>query len=64
MELIDAVISCNGSYYLPYQIYATQKQFIKAYPGALEYFKLKKRRDPSNKFSNKLWDNYYENRKY
>ena len=33
-ELIDASISLNGSYYLPYQAHATLKQFHQAYPNA------------------------------
>jgi hypothetical protein len=30
-ELIDAALSVSGSYYLPYQLHATQDQFEKAY---------------------------------
>lgn len=59
-ELINAVILVGGSYYLPYQLHATQEQFHKAYPRAREFFSLKKRLDPNNKFRNKLWDKYYE----
>jgi FAD/FMN-containing dehydrogenase len=59
-ELIDAAIAVNGSYYLPYQIHATKEQFRKAYPRTSEFFALKKRIDPTNKFRNKLWDAYYE----
>ncbi len=59
-ELIDAVISVGGSYYLPYQLHATQEQFLKAYPRANEFFALKLRLDPNNIFSNKLWDKYYQ----
>lgn len=58
--LIDASISCKGTYYLPYQIHATKNQFSKAYPNAITFFKLKKQLDPTNKFRNKLWDAYYE----
>ncbi len=58
-ELIDAAISCSGTYYLPYQPHATIKQFHNAYPRAKEFFLLKERLDPTNKFSNKLWDKYY-----
>jgi FAD/FMN-containing dehydrogenase len=57
--IIDASISCKGSYYLPYQIHATEEQFHKAYPNADNLFKLKKQLDPTNKFRNKLWDMYY-----
>ncbi|HXB42390.1 MAG TPA: FAD-binding oxidoreductase [Bacteroidia bacterium] len=59
-QLIDAAISCNGTYYLPYQIYATQEQFFKAYPTSDKFFTLKKQLDPTNKFRNKLWDAYYK----
>lgn len=59
-ELIDAVLSVSGTYYLPYQIHATQEQFLRAYPRAPEFFALKRRLDPTNKFRNKLWDAYYQ----
>ncbi|WP_426671518.1 FAD-binding protein [Mucilaginibacter sp. McL0603] len=58
-QLTGAVLTCNGTYYLPYQIYATRDQFMKAYPDYNEFFKLKKKLDPDNKFRNKLWDAYY-----
>lgn len=61
-ELIDAVLSVDGAYYLPYQAHATPEQFLRAYPRAKEFFKLKKRLDPTNKFRNKLWDKYYDPR--
>jgi len=59
-ELINAVISVGGSYYLPYQLHATIKQFHQAYPRARDFFALKNQLDPNNKFRNKLWDKYYE----
>ncbi|MHA6494804.1 FAD-binding oxidoreductase [Pseudomonas borbori] len=58
-ELIDLAIANQGSYYLPYQIHASREQFLAAYPRAAEFFALKKRIDPTNKFRNKLWDAYY-----
>jgi FAD/FMN-containing dehydrogenase/uncharacterized membrane protein YhaH (DUF805 family) len=60
-ELIDAAISFNGSYYLPYQVHATVEQFHKAYPRAKELFDLKKKYDPTFKFRNIIWDTYYKN---
>jgi FAD/FMN-containing dehydrogenase len=60
-ELIDAAISLNGSYYLPYQAHATAAQFHKAYPNANTLFDLKKKYDPNFKFSNVIWDTYYKN---
>jgi len=58
-ELVDAVLSVEGSYYLPYQPHATEEQFLRAYPRSPEFFRLKKKLDPENRFRNKLWDKYY-----
>ncbi len=58
-ELVDAVLSVGGSYYLPYQPHATKEQFLKAYPRAPEFFALKAKLDPENRFRNRLWDKYY-----
>ena len=57
-ELIDAALDLGGSYYLPYQLHATEAQFLRAYPRAPEFFALKARVDPTNKFRNLLWDKY------
>jgi FAD/FMN-containing dehydrogenase len=59
-ELIDAVLSVGGRYYLPYQLHATQEQFHRAYPRANELFAVKQQVDPTNRFRNKLWDKYYQ----
>lgn len=59
-EMIDAAISVNGRYYLPYQIHAREEQFKKAYPNFQKFFDIKKKYDPTNKFRNKLWDAYYK----
>ena len=58
-KLIEAALSVNGRYYLPYQIHATDEQFKKAYPNFQKFFDVKKKVDPTNKFRNKLWDRYY-----
>jgi FAD/FMN-containing dehydrogenase len=58
-EVIDAAITEGGAYYLPYQLHATTEQFMMAYPRANEFFDLKERVDPNNRFSNKLWDQHY-----
>jgi FAD/FMN-containing dehydrogenase len=58
-ELINASISQNGSYYLPYQAHATKEQFHQAYPNATKLFELKSNLDPTFKFRNVLWDTYY-----
>jgi FAD/FMN-containing dehydrogenase len=58
-ELIDAVLSVGGTYYLPYQAHATPEQFHQAYPRAREFFTLKNRLDPDFRWRNVLWDKYY-----
>lgn len=58
-ELIDTVLASNGTYYLPYQPWATDAQFLRAYPRAPEYFGLKQKLDPTYKFRNSLWNKYY-----
>jgi FAD/FMN-containing dehydrogenase len=58
-ELIDAVLSVGGTYYLPYQPHATHEQFHRAYPRAKELFALKRRLDPDFRLRNVLWDKYY-----
>lgn len=57
-ELIDAALESNGTYYLPYQLHATDAQFRKAYPRSDEFFALKRKYDPDNKFRNRLLDKY------
>jgi FAD/FMN-containing dehydrogenase len=57
-ELIDAALDLGGSYYLPYQLHATEQEFQRAYPRAPEFIALKRRLDPTNKFRNSLLDKY------
>ncbi|USQ15375.1 FAD-binding oxidoreductase (plasmid) [Legionella lytica] len=58
-SLIDAALDEKGSYYLPYQIIASNTQFLKAYSHAPDFFRLKSKFDPDYKFRNKLFDQYY-----
>ncbi|MDH3645097.1 MAG: FAD-dependent oxidoreductase, partial [Gammaproteobacteria bacterium] len=58
-ELIEAALSLNGSYYLPYQAHATPEQFHRAYPRATELFALKEKLDPNFRLRNIIWDSYY-----
>jgi FAD/FMN-containing dehydrogenase len=57
-QMADAALDSRGSWYLPYQPHATPEQFRRAYPRAPEFFALKRRLDPGNRFRNKLWDRY------
>lgn len=59
-KIIDAALECNGSYYLPYLMCATQEQFNHAYPQFDELLKTKKTYDPDNKFRNILFKKYLE----
>ncbi|MDN8617047.1 FAD-binding protein [Variovorax ginsengisoli] len=59
-ELIDAVLSVGGTYYLPYQPHGTEAQFHRAYPRAREYLALKERLDPDFRFTNVLWNKYHK----
>lgn len=59
-ELVEAAIACGGSYYLPYQVHATEDQFHRAYPRARDLFALKRKLDPEFRFRNALWDTYYK----
>src|SRR5258708_3870037 len=58
-ELIDAVIEHGGTYYLPYQLHATQEQFHRPYPRAQQLFALNKRLCPHYRLRHALWDKYY-----
>jgi FAD/FMN-containing dehydrogenase len=58
-EMTDSILSVGGAYYLPYQPWATNTQFLRAFPRAPELFAIKKRLDPTYKFRNTLWDKYY-----
>ena len=58
VEMTDAILSENGSWYLPYQPHATVEQFNQAYPNADRYFALKDSLDREHRFTNKLLDKY------
>jgi FAD/FMN-containing dehydrogenase/SAM-dependent methyltransferase len=58
-ELVDAVLEAGGTYYLPYQVHATEDQFHRAYPRAREMFVLKAELDPHYRLRGALWDRYY-----
>jgi FAD/FMN-containing dehydrogenase len=57
-QLIDATLALGGTYYLPYQLHATQPQFRRAYPGAKQFAALKAEVDPRTQFRNRLLDKY------
>ena len=57
-ELIDAAIQSGGTYYLPYQLFGTQEQMLKSYPRLPQFIEIKRKYDPSNKFSNSFVKKY------
>jgi FAD/FMN-containing dehydrogenase len=58
--LINAALSVGGRYYLPYRLHATPKQFHHAYPQAAEFFRLKLKYDPKERFYNGFYQKYYQ----
>lgn len=60
--LIDAALECRGTYYLPYQLYATQKQFETSYPEREAFIQMKKFYDPNHVFSNNFYDAYFSSK--
>lgn len=59
IDMINAVLEVGGTYYLPYQIFASPEQFNAAYPTADKFFAVKKRVDPEYRFRNQLWKQHY-----
>lgn len=57
-ELIDLAVGLNGTFYLPYQLFYSQEQLHRAYPGATAFFEAKKTYDSIGLFSNKLFEKY------
>lgn len=57
-KLIDEALACDGSYYLPYHLLGSDEQIIKAYPTLPAFLKLKELYDPTQMFSNRLYERY------
>jgi FAD/FMN-containing dehydrogenase len=57
-ELVEAALVCGGRYYLPYRLQPTREQFLRAYPGAGEFFAKKRQYDPDELFSNQFYAKY------
>jgi len=57
-DLIDAAAHAGGTYYLPYQLFYSRAQLLRAYPEADDFFATKKRYDPIGLFSNKFYEKY------
>ncbi|MFD6440769.1 FAD-binding protein [Peribacillus sp. NPDC060186] len=59
-NLIDVTLDHNGSYYLPYYGYPTKTQLYEAYPRTEDFFQLKKKYDPNNRFMNLFYEEYHQ----
>lgn len=57
-ELINKVLEAEGTFYLPYKLYYTKEQLGRAYPAIDAFFKLKKKYDPHDLFSNTFYEKY------
>ena len=57
-QMIDAVLSLDGRYYLPYRLHATVEQFHRAYPQARDFFARKRQYDPGEIFRNRFYEKY------
>lgn len=59
-EVLDVLTGpiVKGSYYLPYLPFARVDQFRKAYPGYSTYIAMKKKYDPTNRFTSQFLESY------
>lgn len=57
-RLIDVALACHGSYYLPYRPHAMVQQFQRAYPRREEFYRTKRKYDPTELFQNSFYHNY------
>ncbi|MDW3686989.1 hypothetical protein RA280_35690 [Cupriavidus sp. CV2] len=55
-HLINAALDAGGRYYLPYRLHATPDQFLRAYPEAAAFARIKKQVDPAYRFRSQLWE--------
>jgi len=61
-ELTEVALANNGTYYLPYQLYATQDQIERAYPQINAFFSKKRQYDPKELFVSKFYAKYGQNK--
>lgn len=60
-KLIDACLKCKGTFYLPYQQFATSQQIHTSYPMMKHFIKQKQIYDPQGIFTNNWYQNYLLN---
>lgn len=57
-KLIETALDLNGTFYLPYELYATKDQLMRAYPRFDEFVDKKKAYDPDERFMNQFYETY------
>ena len=57
-ELVNNAIRYQGTYYLPYQLWPTRAQLLKAYPKIKQFFVLKRKYDPQEILMNDFYQHY------
>lgn len=57
-KMIDITLQHKGSYYLPYYSYPTKDQLYAAYPRSKEFFLMKRKYDPDERFVNFFYREY------
>lgn len=57
-DLITVALKTGGSFYLPYQRYATRSQLLQAYPRLSEFVQAKNQFDPLNLFVSDWYQKY------
>ena len=58
-RLIDGVLACGGSFYLPYRLHARRDQVAATYPASARFVAAKREIDPKLLFRNAMWDAYF-----
>ncbi|QBP43059.1 FAD-binding oxidoreductase [Paenisporosarcina antarctica] len=59
-NMIDVTLKHDGTYYLPYYQYPTNEQLNKAYPRTKEFFEMKEKYDPDERFMNLFYEEYHK----
>ena len=57
-QFVKLTLSLGGTFYLPYRHHYDQMELQTAYPRIKEFFKLKRKYDPSDVFSNSWFEHY------
>jgi FAD/FMN-containing dehydrogenase len=59
-NMIDVTLKHDGTYYLPYYHYPTKEQLKEAYPRTEEFFEMKEKYDPEERFMNLFYEEYHK----